>query len=558
MGVFETSQSGVSRRRALQIATVGVGAAAAAGGLAACGGSSEGGSGSSEGREFVPPTVREADPIDGLMTSDVEGVVPVMVGAPTEFVQSVEEVPGDGNPLKTFQILWGAPPAGRDNNEVWKQLEKNLGVSELSIDLVPYATYSDKLATTLASGELPDLLYLQSYDVNAARAISDGAFAELNEFLEGDAILEYPNIATTPESVWRTSSRNGVLYGIPQPAGPVHNIATVRLDALKLVGTDEVPDNANDLKDLFLEMAKIGEIGGRQVWGHGVMNAHNFEPAHDIGQKYQIVDGKVTHKYLTPNFEEHLGWMSELWKGGFFHPDALSGADPGLFSQGQVLHEYASFGGFYQLPQGGGINEALKAVPEAEFLHYAMPSVNGGTGVHAQSMGWADIICIPSALQGEPERIKELLRICNYYRSPINSTERLFLQHGIEGRQWEWGEGKRVTPIEGAPAETDMMWLGLLGDPIYQVPEANADIAQNVMETYEAAISSGETNELDGLFNEAESRNAAKLQQLYEEYFNGIVSGRRPLSDVENFRKEWLAGGGQEVLDEFERLLDEA
>lgn len=556
MAIEGTAQRGqLGRRRVLQIGAAALGTPAAVGGLAACGDASGSGSG---GTELVPPNVRETDPIEGLVTSDVEGTVPMLLGQPTEYVQSVAEVPGAGNALSSFQILWGAPPPGRDRNEVWKQLEANLGVSDFEITLVPSSTYSDKLATTIASGDLPDLLYLQYYDVNAARAISDGAFAELNEFLEGDAIDDYPNLATTPESIWRSSARHGKLYGIPQPAGTVHNLAVMRLDAMKLVGVDAVPDNAEDLKDLWLEMATIQEIGGRRVWGHGVMNAHNFEPAHDLGQDYQIVDGKVTNKWLTPNFEEHLAWMAELWKGGFFHPDALAKTDPALFSQGQQLNHVASFGGFYQMPEGGAINEALTAVPEAEFIHYAMPSVNGGTGVHKKSLGWADIVCIPSALQGEPERIKELLRVCNYYRAPLNSTERLFLTYGIEGRQWEWGDGKSVAQIEGAPVETDMTWLGLLGDPVNQMPLKNESLMTNVMETYEAAISSGETNELDEMFNEPQSKNAAKLHQLYEDYFNGIVSGRRPLSDVEQFRSEWLSGGGQDVLDEYERQLDEA
>ena len=69
---------------------------------------------------------------------------------------------------------------------------------------------------------------------------------------------------------------------MPTPARD--NLVVLRLDAMKEVGATEVPDNGEDLKDLWLELAQLGEVGGRRVWGHGALEPSTFEPLHDLGQ----------------------------------------------------------------------------------------------------------------------------------------------------------------------------------------------------------------------------------------------------------------------------------
>src|SRR5699024_5040250 len=50
----------------------------------------------------------------------------------------------------------------------------------------------------------------------------------------------------------------------------------------------------------------------------------------------------------------------------------------------------------------------------------------------------------------------------------------------------------------------------------------------------------------------------AKLDSLNEDYRNGFITGRRPLSELEEYRQAWLSGGGQTLCDAFTEALDEA
>src|SRR5699024_10052634 len=178
----------------------------------------------------------------------------------------------------------------------------------------------------------------------------------------------------------------------------------------------------------------------------------------------------ISHKYLLPQYEDHLAYMRELWAGGFFHPDSLGQVDPELFQQGQQLNYEASFAGFYWIPDQGRINVCRRVVPAAEFIHFAMPSVNGGVGRHQIDKGYGGRVCIPADRGDDPARVRELLRICDFYRSPFGSREALFLEQGVEGRQFEFDEDGNITQLSGATDEGSVTWLGLQKNQVNQLP----------------------------------------------------------------------------------------
>lgn len=544
-----------SRRDALRWAGLAGLGAAGVGGLSACGSRAQ----PPAARDLVTPTTIDPPLVDGVITSDVERVAPLYLGSPhpDDYVSAVEQPPADGGTTSSFQILWGPPVPGRDRNVVWQELEKRLGVERLDARMAPDASFGDRLATLLASGDLPDFVYIQDSDPNAVRAITDGAFLPLNEYLEGDRVLDYPNLATTEEQAWIDSAYDGNLIGVPMPTPARDNLVVLRLDAMKEVGATEVPDNGEDLKDLWLELAQLGEVGGRRVWGHGALEPSTFEPLHDLGQDFQLQDGRVTHKYLLPQYEDHLAFMRELWEGGFFHPDALGQVDPELFQQGQQLHYEASFAGFYWIPDQGRINGCAQVVPDAEFLHFAMPSVDGGVGRHRLEKGYGGRVCIPADRADDPERVRELLRICDFYRSPFGSEEALFLEQGVEGRQFEFDEEGTIVPLEGAPEEGHVTWLGLGKNQVNQLPVINEDLLDNIRTTFEQTTRSGELSAVDTLISSEYARQNAKLTEIHRDFYNAVVSGRRPVSDVSAFQEEWLEAGGRLVLEDFETMLDE-
>lgn len=482
----------------------------------------------------------------------------MMIGSPKTYFDSVTEPPVNGGTLSTFQILWGPPVPGRDTNKVWQQLEKELGVDRLDATMVPYASFSDKLATTLASGDLPDWIYLDDTDPNAARAISDGAFVPLNEYLEGDLVKEYPNIATTPQDAWADSHKDGTIYGLPQPVAAINWFPVIRKDAMTRIGMREAPKDGKELRDMLVEFAKIKNLGGREVWAVGGMDSSIFEPVHKLGPTYQVKDGKVITKYDLPEFEQHLEYMIDLWKNKVFHPDALGQVDPELFAQGQQLFYSASFPGFYWLPDLGRVNLVKRAVPSAEVMHIVVPAMDGGPGTFVRSKGYGDLVGFSRDKARSKDRVKDLLRIANYYRSPFGSQEATFLQYGLEGRQFKFGKDNAIEPIKGAPVEWHVTYSGLVLNPVNSLPTINADLADNVQSTIEGMVKASVPDDLAKMVNQERTGTQTRLDEVHKDYYNGIVSGRRPISDLADFRSAYKRSGGQKVIDEYQKLLDKA
>src|SRR5699024_12255451 len=121
---------------------------------------------------------------------------------------------------------------------VWQELEDRLGVDRLDARMAPDASFGDRLATLLASGELPDFVYIQDSDPNAVRAITDGAFLPLNEYLEGDQVLEYPNLATTEEQAWIDSAYDCNLIAVQISASASKKLDVLRLEDMQEVSND--------------------------------------------------------------------------------------------------------------------------------------------------------------------------------------------------------------------------------------------------------------------------------------------------------------------------------
>lgn len=526
-----------------------------------CSDSDSGGSGSASGGKggagegtkipaYVPP--RE---IKGQIDGKAMGI-PYYLGTPPEEYQSVTEKPFNGGEISSHQILWGSPGVEREQNQLWLELEKRLGVDKFDISMVPSQSYSQKLATTLASGNLPDFIYLGNGDANGMRAMSDGAFASLSEFLEGDNIKEYPNLATTPEDAWKDSMWKGEIFSVPQPARRINDFPMARTDALAEIGLEDVPDNGEDFKNMMIEFAKIGHLADREVWAWGKLRFNVFEPIFDLGQDFQVVDGKVMSKYELEQYPDHLQYVRDMWDAGVFHPDSIGQISPELFKQGQILVEQASFAGMYWLPNLGRVNQMIRSVPDANVRHFAFPSINGGPGVAPLLPAYNDRVVIPADRAKDKDRMRRLLKVLNFYRSPMGSEEYMFVRFGIEGHNWNRDADGELAQPENPPNESGVTFIGLQGNPTMLMPKLNEGNLENVIDTLDKIASHAMKPELQVLPNDALVKSARKLESVAMDFYNGIVSGRKDVSEVEEMRKQYLAAGGQAVKDEYQKLLD--
>ncbi|ACQ82281.1 hypothetical protein Bcav_4040 [Beutenbergia cavernae DSM 12333] len=541
------------------------GASALAVTLAACG--EGGGGGGPQAREEVElalPTYAAPPEVPGGIVSDVEGM-PVMFTEPfQEYFDSVEAPPLSGGEVSTFQVLWGAPPRDKPDNEYWVELEERLG-GTFAPTLVAFDTYNEKMATTIASGDIPDLLFVQDSNAVAAKAIDDGVFADLSEVLAGDNILEWPNLANVGTNAWKASAKNGHIFGVPNEDPYISQFPAIRWDAMEAAGFDEMPEDAEGFLEMMTAIAELGELHGKPIYGIGAFEGRAqamVEQMFRAGTTWQLDgDGNLINIIETDVYEQVLDFQNRMWQAGVYHPDALALASQGnqaaeMFTNGQSCIWTDAFQGFF----GSQIlNDVAELTPGAEARLFVPPAFDSGDIVVQRNDGYWGMVAISAKAAEDPERLKELLGVINYWRAPDASTEARFIHSGVEGWNWDLGDNNELVGIDDPAAQADraaLQWLGAFKSPSYTIAENNLPYVDNFREVAETLIPLSVPNVTVGLYNEAVGANGAAMSEVDTDYRGGIVSGRMPLSALEDYREAWRAAGGDAVRDEYQAALD--
>ncbi len=70
-----------------------------------------------------------------------------------------------------------------------------------------------------------------------------------------------------------------------------------------------------------------------------------------------------------------------------------------------------------------------------------------------------------------------------------------------------------------------------------------------------ASVPLSVTDPTANLMSETNARRSAQLDQINEDYHFGIITGRRPLSELQTWRDKWRTSGGDDIRKEFEAAL---
>ena len=122
----------------------------------------------------------------------------------------------------------------KDDSPVAAELEKLTG-TDIHFEWVPNASYADKFNITLASGNLPKIIYVpDSKGPSFVSAVKSGAFWDLT-----DKLKNYPNLSQASEVILNNSSINGRTYGVYRGRELGRNGVYYRQDWLENVGLEQ-------------------------------------------------------------------------------------------------------------------------------------------------------------------------------------------------------------------------------------------------------------------------------------------------------------------------------
>ena len=328
-------------------------------------------------------------------------------------------------------------------------LNKILELTNVKADLIQTTGdgHLEKLNSTLASGELPDIVYLQD-DSQMNTWISEGALLPLD-----DLIAEYgPNIqAAVGDDEWRELKNldDGLIYGLPYmlkiPAQYAWGIRQDWLDELglkmptDLKSLEEVltafKDNAaklgveNLIPMVANQASAIGSFGGLSNAFGFITSGENFAWTLDENGNYISI-------YEHSNYEAFLETAARWYQNGLIDPEYLS-------RKNADIHKIFNAGlvgcGFVYSTRLSTYTTAIQEIDPNGYVEYMEPIVGyDGKQLAVGRSSVGSRACITIAAK---DKAIECIKFLDFFYSEEGDR---VLNYGIEGLSYEMVNDKPV------------------------------------------------------------------------------------------------------------------
>ncbi|MFE5688095.1 sugar ABC transporter substrate-binding protein [Streptomyces sp. NPDC056512] len=544
----------MSRRTLLRSIAVGGAALAAPSFLTACStDSGGGGSVSNAGKKAAAwPTYTPATGAKPDLAATAEGVQAGYTTYPAKLVKAVAEKPGTGKEkIKVLSITYGSPPKPAAQNKLWAAINEALGV-DVEFTVVPDADFRTKMATLFAGDDLPDIINIGGgYVLPREAQFVKTRCEDLTEYLSGDAVKDYPNLAGIPTYAWQGMGRiSGRIFGVPVERPKPQDTMYFNGQAFSKAGY-KPGMSAGD----FAAMAK--ETTSSKKWALGASSTAFFgfkthATWHGAPNQWRIKDNKATFFASTDEFKTALEFMSNLRKAGVYYPEATSVSQVDLKTQfwnGTVL---SMTDGFLSYP---GSAQGIKDAFDLDALVPYVPE--GTTPGYQQSQGIFGYTVIKKASK---DRVKLMLRVLDYLASPFGTEEYELVHFGLEGTHFKRDKDNNpiATPLGLIESKVNLPFVYLSDAPQVLYAPGYGDIVERLHAWQQKVIPMMVPNDRWGLQSDTYNKQGATLDQIISDGVTATVTGRRKISDWDAVYKKWLNQGGQQALEEFAKEYEAA
>jgi putative aldouronate transport system substrate-binding protein len=434
-----------------------------------------------------------------------------------------------------------AVPVGR--NSWWQALNKALGV-DLEFEVASSSDWAAKQATVLAGGKLPDVMQLQ----NMPRMLEalNANFAELTEFLAGDAIKEYPSLAAIPTTTWLTPTYNGRIFGIAQPRPLAQRVCNFRGDLVAEMGASVSVSTGDDFVALCRELTD----SKRNRWAVGQEPAwwllYFLLEMMEAPNRWRVSDGSFTSFFEVPEMSEALDVARKMWADGLMHPDSMTGNTQEMWNSGATVLYFQDFVGW---------GNAVKLNPDFEVGILPAPKWSGG-GLARKHLGPASYPDFFAFRKASPERIQELLRIANYLAAPFGTKEHLLVNYGVEGTDHTMKGTDPVLSDRGRNELIPVAYFSSKYVPLYA--SGNRELVQAQYDYLSQVLPGGEPWPTVGLYSETALAKGVAEDKKLRDLQNEIIVGRRDLKEWAAAVASWKTNAGDAMRKEYEQAQEKS
>lgn len=441
-------------------------------------------------------------------------------------------------------LLVGSPPATQEADNPWYQLLTKQAGTSFDFTWGSWSDYGEKYQVTIASGNIPDLVMMQT--VAQFPKLLQAEFTDLTPFLAGDAVAEYPGLASFPTPSWKVGQLNGRMWGIPQPRPPAGRALTIRNDLAEKYGVGRRPEieSGEDLLDLMRELSDAD----KEHWAMGAdpqqwivpMVANMLEAPNIWAEE----NGTFIHQWSTPEYKRAVEITKQMFDEGLLHPQSVieTGKNFEWLQAGVTSLYMQAFSGY---------PEYATSYPEWDLSAMVLPKWDGGgaASLHLSEAGYASWVGISK--QDSDDRVKELLRVIDYIGSPFGTKEFMAVNYGVEGVHYELDGTDPVEKPDKTEADQyrSLLYAGSQYKGILYVP-GQEQVVRDAHAYLSAVLPGGMEDASQGLYSETSVTKGSAARRKVDDTILGIIAGRNPMSDYDAAVKAFEESVGKQIAEE--------
>ncbi|MFK3983781.1 extracellular solute-binding protein [Micromonospora sp. NPDC050397] len=492
------------------------------------------------GRPSGPSTARLPDYIASeLVKPDLpatpEGVMAAYYRYPRTLVEAFSDKPGAGaGEVSIFTNMFNPVPPGLGDNSYWQELNKRVG-AQLNITMTPSGDYLNKLSTVIAGGDLPDIMLISARLTRRADVLTR-LCADLGDLLSGSAVKDFPFLANIPRDSWLSTGYGSGIYAVPIPRGVAGTIMFSRQDLIRQRGLNPAPGSYPE----FLELATGLTDARANQWAFG----HPKGVITFVGNMLNVPNvwreegGNFTSEYETEQRKEAVARVAEMYRAGLFHPDAMGGK--------LQLRDLFGNGTLGLTSDGYAAWDILASTYRVEVGGVAAPGFSGGEGVNRTG---TPTFALTAFRKSDPERLRKLLRICDWLATPLGTSEYMFRKFGVEGQHYTWRDDVPVrTELGNTEVKLPLEYVAEAPPVLGPADKARVD-AQRAYQ--EKVVPRMLRNPAEGLYSDTSIGKSGELGKIIDNVELDIVSGRKPIGAWDEAVAQWRRAGGDQIRAEY-------